>query len=277
MNSFDSPPRLTTSPRRQIGVLSAVTAVLLAAFFVVPGSLSHQGVDTGNLSASFRSGMVGYWESGSQDFPRQLEATVAFWFRFHLVKAGVSALLLAATVALGVALWRQWRRPAVDRPSRVLLAPPALLATLLGPFALVALVANVQGATAPFASLLPLLTNGGADGELATTLAQIRQQLADHPAGPHTPALTAMVSDLALYHAVLAAMAALVTVALAAIAVAQWRQHRTTPDARSRRALKLGITTSVLLSGVVLVVAFANTTTATHSPEALAGLFNGGW
>ncbi|MER5712956.1 tat (twin-arginine translocation) pathway signal sequence [Streptomyces sp. NPDC042898] len=277
MNSFDSLPRLTSAPRRQIGILAVVTAALLAAFFVVPNSLAHQGVDTGNIRAAFRSGMVGYWESGSQDFPRQLEAAVAFWFRFHLVKAGVSALLLAATVALGVVLRRQWRRAAVDRPGRVLLVPPALLVALLGPFALVGLVANVQGATAPFASLLPLLTNGGADGELATTLAQIRQQLADYPAGAHAPALTAMVSDLALYHAVLAAMAALVTVALAAIAVVQWRQHRATSDGRSRRAMKLGITVSVLLSGVVFVVALANTTTATHSAEALAGLFNGGW
>ncbi|MFB7592776.1 tat (twin-arginine translocation) pathway signal sequence [Streptomyces sp. NPDC056169] len=277
MNSFDSLPRLTGTPRRQIGVLTGVTTVLLAAFFVVPDSLAHQGIDTGNLSASFRSGMVGYWESGSQDFPRQLEDAVAFWFRFHLVKAGLSALLFVATVTLGVVLWRQWRRAAVDRPGGFLLAPPALLVTLLGPFALVGLVANVQGATAPFASLLPLLTNGGADGELATTLAQIRQQLADYPAGPHAPALTAMVSDLALYHAVLAAMAALVTVGLGVITVVQWRQHRVTSDARSRRAMKLGITVSVLLSGVVLVVAFANTSTATHSAEALAGLFSGGW
>ncbi|MFD0151235.1 tat (twin-arginine translocation) pathway signal sequence [Streptomyces sp. NPDC055721] len=277
MNSFDSLVRLTGAPRRQMGVLIAVIAALLAAFFVVPDSLAHQGIDTGNLRAAFRSGMVGYWESGSQDFPRQLEAAVAFWFRFHLVKAGVSALLLAATVALGVVLRRQWRRAAVDRPGRVLLALPALLVTLLGPFALVGLVANVQGATAPFASLLPLLTNGGADGELTTTLAQIRQQLADYPAGAHAPALTAMVSDLALYHAVLAAMAALVAVALAAIAVVQWRRHRVTSDGRSRRAMKLRITASVLLSGVVLVVAFANTTTATHSAEALTGLFNGGW
>lgn len=277
MNRFDSLARLTGAPRRQIGVLIAVTAALLAAFFVLPDSLAHRGIDTGNLRASFRSGMVGYWESGSQDFPRQLEAAVAFWFRFHLVKAGVSALLLVATVALGVVLRRQWRRAAVDRPGRVLLVPPALLVTLLGPFALVGLVANVQGATAPFASLLPLLANGGADGELTTILGQIRQQLADYPAGPHAPALTAMVSDLALYHAVLAAMAALVTVALAAIAVVQWRRHRVTSDGRSRRAMKLGITASVLLSGVVLVVAFANTTTATHSAEALAGLFDGGW
>ncbi|RSS57342.1 tat (twin-arginine translocation) pathway signal sequence [Streptomyces sp. WAC01280] len=276
MNSFAS-LALTGAPRRQIGVLIAVTAALLVAFFVVPNSLVHQGVDTGNLRAAFRSGMVGYWASGSEDFPRQLEAAVAFWFRFHLVKAGVSALLLAATVALGVVLRRQWRRAAVDRPGRFLLVPPALLVTLLVPFALVGLVANIQGATAPFASLLPLLTNGGADGELTTTLAQIRQQLADYPAGPHAPALTAMVSDLALYHAVLAAMAALVTGALAAIAVVQWRQHRATSDGRSRRAVKLGITASVLLSGVVFVVAFANTTTATHSAEALAGLFNGGW
>ncbi|MGC0334263.1 hypothetical protein RKD23_007253 [Streptomyces sp. SAI-170] len=279
MKSLASLPRLTVvTPRRRIGLLTATSAALTAAFFVVPNALTGNGVDIDNVDTSFRRGMVAYWDSGSQDFPGQLEATVTFWFRFHLVKAGVSALLLVAVVALGAVLWRQSRRSADDdRRGRLRLVPPGALVVLLGPFALVALVANLQGAAAPFASLLPMLTGGGTDDDLATTLTEIRHQLADHPAGRHSPALTAMISDFAVYHAVLAAMAAVLALALAGTGAALWRRHKATPDARPRRALKAGITASVVLAGLVLVVAVANATSAAHSPEALAAFFDGGW
>ncbi|MBC9715816.1 tat (twin-arginine translocation) pathway signal sequence [Streptomyces sp. TRM66268-LWL] len=268
---------LRLSPQRQITLLLVGTGALLAAFFRVPDALSHQGIGVDNLTDSFRSGVVGLWRSGGREFPGELASTVEFWFRFHLVKASVAALLLGAVVALGVALWRQSRRPADERPRRLLLVPSAVLVALLAPFALVALVANVQGTIAPFASLLPHLTGGRADGELAATLTEIRQELAGHPAGPHSPALSAMISDLAVYHAAVAVMAALLAVALIGVGVALWRQHRVTPGNRSKRGLKAGMTASAFMACAVLVVALANTSTATHSPEALAGLFNGSW
>ncbi|MEW2609792.1 tat (twin-arginine translocation) pathway signal sequence [Streptomyces sp. NPDC047880] len=279
MNSHLFHPRLTTAPGRRIGVLTATSGALLAAFFVVPGTLAHDGVDSGNVAASFRRGLVAYWDSGSPDFPRQLDTTVEFWFRFHLVKAVVSALLLAAVVVLGVLLGRLARQRADGRPGRRLLVPAGALVALLGPFALVALVANVQGAVAPFASLLPMLTGGDADtdGELAGTLAQMRQQIADHPAEGHSPPLAAMIGDFALYHAVLAAMAATAGLALAGVAAALWRRRRAAPGTRSRRAMKAGVAASALCAALALVIAVANTTSAAHSSQALAAFLDGGW
>ncbi|MEU6684585.1 tat (twin-arginine translocation) pathway signal sequence [Streptomyces sp. NPDC046832] len=279
MNSHLSHSRLSAAPGRRICVLTATSGALLAAFFVVPHALAHDGVDSGNVAASFRRGLIAYWESGSPDFPRQLDTTVDFWFRFHLVKAAVSALLLAAVVVLGIFLRRLARQRADERPGRRVLVPAGALVALLGPFALVALVANVQGAMAPFASLLPLLTGGDvrADGELAGTLAQMRQQISDHPAEGHSPALTAMIGDFALYHAVMAVMAATVGLALAGVAAALWRRHRAVPDARSRRAMKAGVAASAVCASLALVIAVANTTSAAHSSQALATFLDGGW
>ncbi|MFB7457994.1 tat (twin-arginine translocation) pathway signal sequence [Streptomyces sp. NPDC056188] len=277
MNRFDIRSRLTATPRRQIGLLSALAGAVLVAFFLAPNALARSSVSTANVSDSFRRGFVAYWSSGSEDFPSQLSTTVAFWFRFHLVKAGVSALLLAVAVALAVVLSRHLRQSAGGRTSRFALALFRAFAGVLGLFALVALLANLQGAAAPFASLMPMLTTGSADGELTATLDQVQQQIALYPEGRHSPALAVMISDFALYHAVLAAMAAAVALAMAGGSVVLWRRLRTSSDARSRRATKLGGTASAILAAVVLVIAYANTTTAAHSPQALADFFAGGW
>lgn len=275
MNRLAHPPRRTSAPRRQVGVLTAVIAVLLAAFFLLPNALTHDGVHAGNVGGAFRRGMVAYWDSGRQGFPRELDGAVGFWFRFHLVKAGVSALLLAAVVLLGVVLWR-WSRQRAGRPGRLRTVPPGVLVALLGPFALVGLVANAQGAAAPFASLLPMLTDAGG-GEAAATVSEIRRQIADHPTGRPSPALAFMIRDFALYHAVLAAMAAVLALTLAGACAALWRRRRITRDTPSRRALALGAAASAVLAVLALVIALANTTSAAHSPEALAALFEGGW
>ncbi|MEV6423964.1 tat (twin-arginine translocation) pathway signal sequence [Streptomyces sp. NPDC051662] len=268
---------MTAAPRRQIGLLTSLAGALLVAFFLAPNALARSSVNTANVSDSFSRGFIAYWGSGSQDFPAQLETTVAFWFRFHLVKAGVSALLLAVAVALGVVLWRRFRQQISAQAGHVHLVLPGALVGVLGLFALVALVANLQGAAAPFASLLPMLTSEGADGELTATLTQVQQQLAVHPGGQHSPALTLMISEFATYHAVLATMAALVALALAGASVMLWRRLKTSSDIRSRRAMKFGGTASALLTAVVLVIAFANTTSAADSPQALANFFAGGW
>ncbi|MFF6961597.1 tat (twin-arginine translocation) pathway signal sequence [Streptomyces sp. NPDC008317] len=277
MNSLGLLPRLTATPRRQAGALTALTGVLLVAFFIAPNALARSSVNTGNVSDTFRRGMVAYWGSGREGFPGQLDATVSFWFRFHVVKAGVSALLLATVVALGVVLWRQARQRTGGRVGRLSVVAPGAVVTLLGLFALVALVANVQGAAAPFASLLPMLTGGGTDRALDGTLTDVRRQLADYPAGQHSPALTVMVNDFAVYHAVLAAMAALVALAAAVGCVLLWRRSRAAADARSKRTMTFGVAAGAAMTLIVLVIAFANASSAAHSPQALADFFAGGW
>ncbi|MFJ1651039.1 tat (twin-arginine translocation) pathway signal sequence [Streptomyces sp. NPDC088337] len=277
MSRFEIRSRLTATPRRQIGLLTALAGAVLVAFFLAPNALARSSVNTANVGDTFRRGFVAYWGSGSEDFPTQLSTTVAFWFRFHLVKAGVSALLLAVAVVLGVVLSRHLRQSTGGRTSRFPLALYRALVGVLGLFALVALLANLQGAAAPFASLMPMLTSGGADGELTATLGQVQQQIAVYPEGRHSPALAVMISDFALYHAVLAAMAVIVALAMTGASVVCWRRLRTSSDTRSRRAMKFGGTGSAILAAVVLVIAYANTTTATHSPQALADFFAGGW
>ncbi|MEU8775548.1 tat (twin-arginine translocation) pathway signal sequence [Streptomyces sp. NPDC048606] len=269
----------TTTPRRRMGLLIAASGVLLAAFFVAPNALARGSVDTGNVGTTFRHGLAAYWNSGSQEFPRPLDAAVSFWFRFHVVKAGVSALLLAAVVVIGIVLWRLRRERAAERTHRSLGLSWTLVAAT-GTFALVALVANVQGAAAPFASLLPMLSGGGGDAGVETTVAQAKEQLATYPDGRHSPALIAMIDDFALYHAVLAGMAAVLALALAVATVILWRRRKAHPapaGTRARRRLTWGVVASATLAAVVLVVAVANAMNAADSPQALAAFFEGSW
>ncbi|MDT0415283.1 tat (twin-arginine translocation) pathway signal sequence [Streptomyces sp. DSM 41982] len=246
------------SALRRPGVLAALTATLLLAFFTAPNALARDTVNTSNVAPAFRSGFAAYWNAGDAEQPAGLRGTVDFWFRFHVVKAGVSALLLAAAVALGVVLWRRLR---AREGRRALLVLSATGTGALGLFALVALMANVQGAAAPFSSLMPML---GADN---ATLAQVGERLAADPSGAHSPVLAAMIGDFATYHAVLAVAAALVALAAATATVLL----------RRRRAPRLAPAATALLTLAALVLAFANTTSAFDSPAALAAFTSGSW
>ncbi|MFD7705433.1 tat (twin-arginine translocation) pathway signal sequence [Streptomyces caelestis] len=277
MKRFDAVVRTAAPPRRQISTLAALAGVILLAFFFVPGALARTSVSTANVSRSFRRGFVAYWQSGSQDFPPQLETTVAFWFRFHLVKAGVSALLLAVTVALGVVLWRYFRQRPGGRSARLRRGLSCVPVGVLGLFALAALMANVQGAAAPFASLLPMLTTGGADGELAATLTQVRQQANAHPSSGHSPVLAFMVREFAVYHAVLATMAGVITCVLAGTGIMLWNRSRASANGQPKHAAKTGAAVSALWATIALVIAFSNAVNAANSPQALARLFAGNW
>ncbi|QGV82331.1 tat (twin-arginine translocation) pathway signal sequence [Streptomyces ficellus] len=276
---------LTATPRRQAGFLACAAGVVLVAFFLAPNALARSSIDTGNVGDAFREGFVSHWASGGRDLPARLDAAVAFWFRFHLVKAGVSALLLAVAVALAVVLGRRYRQLSGGRnrgrtgrvPGALALPRALVLAGVLALFALVALVANLQGAVAPFSSLLPFLTSGGGHGELGATLDEVRQQLAALPAGERSPALAFMVGDFAAYHAVLAVMAALVAVASAGAAAVLFRRLRASRDVRSRRARTCGAAATAVLAAAALVIAVANTTSAADSPRALALFFAGDW
>ncbi|MER7485513.1 tat (twin-arginine translocation) pathway signal sequence [Streptomyces sp. NPDC126497] len=268
---------MTATPRRRISTLIASAGAILLAFFLAPDALARTSVSTANVSDSFRQGFIDYWQSDGRGFPPRLEDTVTFWFRFHLVKAGLSLLLLAVAVALGVVLWRHARQRAGGRSARLRRGLSCVPAGMLGLFALVALMANVQGAVAPFASLLPMLVNGGAEGELATVLAQVRQQAQAHPGSGHSPAFAFMVGEFAVYHAVLAAMAATVTCVLAGTSIMLWNRSRASADGRSPRATRPGAAVSALWAAAALVITVSNVMNAANSSRALAHLFAGGW
>jgi hypothetical protein len=152
---------------------------------------------------------------------------------------------------------------------------------LLALLSLAAVMANVQGAVAPFASLLPMLTAGETGGELAGTLDQVRLRLADSLSeGGRTPAaLEVMISDFSRYHVALAGVSAIAAVVLIGMSVVSWKRFaRTEPsDRRTRSVLGVFGALPALLSLFVIVVGAANTATAADPAPALLAFFEGGW
>jgi hypothetical protein len=262
-------------------------AGLVVAFVVAPprlaaGDAAGDLADQDHLAAALRTGVVEYWRSSDRNYPPALQRVVDYWLRFHLIKGGIAALLLIVLIALAVLLWRTFlRTDGLRVGSRAALVSAGTAVPLLALFALAAVMANIQGAMAPFASLFPMLMDGTPDAGLAATLAQARQQLAgSHRAGGYTPpALDAMVSDFAWYHAAMAFVAAIVAVALLGLSVVFWRSFARvgSTDRRTRRVLGSFGALSALSSLIVLVVFVANTGTAMDPAPALLGLFNGGF
>lgn len=279
------PPRSAAVPGRALAMLVALLAGLAVAFVVAPPRLAASGTagelaDRGHLTAAFRTAVVGYWRSGDRSYPPDLSRVVDYWFRFHLIKGGIAALMLIALGALAVLLWRAFlRADRLGAPGRAALVSAGGAAPVLALCALVVTLANVQGAMAPFASLLPLLMGGTPDESLTGVLAQARRQLAgSHRTGGYTPpALDAMVSDFAWYHTALVAVAAVTAVALLGLAVMFWRSFSRVgrSDRRTRRVLAYLGVFSVLSSLIVAAVMAVDLGTAMDPAPALLAFFNG--
>jgi hypothetical protein len=108
------PSRFAAVPGRALATLGAVAAALIAAFVVAPPALAGGSgggfADERHLTDAVRAAFVGYWRSGSADFPPGLGRIVDYWFHFHVIKAAVSAILLMVLIALGVLLWKAFLR-----------------------------------------------------------------------------------------------------------------------------------------------------------------------
>lgn len=287
MSSPAVPSRFAAVPGRTLATLGAVAAALLAAFVVAPPTLAGDGsgrgfADERHLIDAVRAAFVGYWRSGRRDFSPDLDRIVDYWFHFHLVKAAVAAILLIVLVALGVLLWKAFLRVGDRGPGKgVALASSGVLVTILALFSLAAVMANIQGVAAPFASLFPMLVDSAPDGELAETLEQVRQRLAESPgAGGRTPpALEVVISGFSHYHVAMAVIASIVAVVLIGTSVVLWKKFAGTgsSDRRTRRVVgSFGVFT-VLLSLATIVLVVANATTAADRGPALLALFEGGW
>lgn len=275
------------TPAVLVTLTVALVAALVAAFVVAPGMLAASGADDGladshHLTEAVREALVGYWSSGDREFSPDLERVVDYWFRYHVVKAVIAAILLLVLVALGVRLWKAFLK--ADGPGagrRAALASAGVLVTMLALLSLVTVMANIQGAVAPLSSLLPLLAVGTADGELADTLDHVRQQLADSlsTGAPTPPALDLMTSDFARYHVAMAVVGSIVALVLIGLSVMLWMRFAGTDssDRRTRRVWGAFGALSALLSLIVIVVAVANTTTAADPAPALLAFFEGGW
>ena len=287
MQSLAVPSRRAGVPSRALATLLALVAALAAAFVVAPPRLVATGsdgdlADHRHLVAAVRAAVVGYWRSGDVSYPPAVQRVVDYWYRFHLVKGGIAALLLIVLGVLTVLLWRTFlRADGLRMGSRAALASAGAAVASLALFALAVVMANVQGALAPFASLLPMLTQGTPDARTAGTLAQARQQLTgSHRTGGYTPpALNTMVSDVGWYHAVLAVIALVVVVALLGLSAICWRAlvRVGAADRRTRWAWGGFAVGSVLSSLIVAVLLVANAGVAMDPAPALLGLLNGGF
>ncbi|GAA3442804.1 hypothetical protein [Planomonospora venezuelensis] len=286
MRTSTVPSRSAGLPGRALAVLVALTAALATAFVVAPRTLAASGpdgfADERDLGGAFSEAFTAYWASGGRDFPPGLERVVDYWFRYHAAKAVIAATLLIVLVALGVLLWRAFLRAGgLGAGRRAALASAGVLVTMLTLCSLPLVMANVQGAVAPFSSLLPLLAAGEAGGELSGTLDQVKRRLAESlDAGGRTPpALEVMIGDFARYHVALAAVAAVVAAVLIGVGVASWKRFAGTgpSDRRTRRVLGASGVLAVSSSLLVIVVGAANTATAADPAPALLAFFEGGW
>jgi hypothetical protein len=259
------------------GTVLAVLAVALAATFVllpnpVASLLSGQAYgDEQHLTASVTAAFVAWWDVGRRASTPELAHLVDYWRWYHVVKA-VAALGLL--VVLTVAATRCWKS-FVRNDTR----GTAIGGTVLAGLAVVAFVlalANVQGACAPFSSLMSMLPVTSARGDLAVMVGQVRQQLAQGPGGG-SEALARMVDDLARYHVVVAVICWCVAAGLIVLVlrtVSRWRKYARA-DRRARRLLVGPASASVLLAAGVVLIAVANTTAALDSPTAVLNFYRG--
>ncbi|MFC8528216.1 hypothetical protein [Nocardia sp. NPDC057227] len=225
--------------------LAVVFSLLLGIAFVVApewlaASDAARFADEGALRQALSGAYAEYRLAGQRAFTPALRDIVGYWARYHLVKA-----VIAVTLLLVLAVLVRW---AGNTAAKV---PASVLA--LGALALAA--ANIQGAAAPFAAVLPMLP--GAE------LAAAERQLG---AGERAPALAVMIDDFARFHAVLAVLAAVVALCFLGAGLALF----------ARRALLLGGIGIVLALGIG-TVAVANATTARDPEPAFAAFLEGSW
>lgn len=280
--------------------LVALAVLLVAAFLFAPRPLAGRwsgggGVrDQRDLVERLSVAFADSWSSGGRKLSPDMERLVHFWLHYHVVKAVAAALLLIVLYALAVLLWKTFlRADGRGAGARAALASAGTAASALALFALATVMANVQGALAPFASLLSLLPVHAPSAELAAVLDQVAQRLADHPEnGDATPpVLGMMIGDFARYHAVMAAAAVTVALLLVGTGTRAWKRSAVpaasaasavsavsaASDRRARRVFRSFGLLSALPAAAFLVVAAANTGTAADPAPALLAFFDGGW
>ncbi|MGW6425000.1 hypothetical protein ACWF82_20195 [Nocardia sp. NPDC055053] len=270
------------SSGRGVAVLVAAAVSLVVAFVLVPGMVAGWGSeggigDEGELRGALRVAFVGYWSSGAGEFSPALDDVVEYWFRYHVVKALIAVVLLGVLVALASLLWKDvGRKGDSGRGRRIVLGTAGVGVTVFALVALVAVMANVQGAVAPYASVLPMLFDEAVGPELAGTLEDVGRQLAASAGTGASPALDVMIDGFTRYHVVMAVIAAVVAVGFAVASVVLWKR-RAGRSSGERRVLAGSGMLAVAVAAVFLVVVVANTTTAADPVPALRALFDGGW
>ncbi len=273
--------RLLSGRDRAAALFLAILAVLLAVGFVLaPRALTGTGPTHGHsLSAAASQAFTAYWQSGRRPYPPALADLVAYWRRYHLAKAGFAVSLTIALCWLAHILWRSLLQAGrLRRATATAAVISASTVTALAFGSVLIVMATIQGALAPFSSLVSLLPVGHGDPALAESAAQIQRDLAQYQALPRTPAtLGAIIDDFQRYHAVLAAQAAILAVVLIGLSMLMWRRAPTAARAvpRAKPLLRLLATAFALLTVVVVIVGVANASTALNPDPALRLVFGG--
>ncbi|MEV6219042.1 hypothetical protein [Nocardia sp. NPDC051833] len=275
-------PRGMRLSGRGVAGLGGVAVLLGIAFVLVPGIVAGWGSEggigsEGELRRALRVAFAGYWSSGDGEFSPALNDVVEYWFRYHLVKGLIAVVLLGVLAVLAAVLW-----DAVGRDSdagcvrRLVLGTAGAVVTLFAVLALLAVMANAQGAVAPYASVLPMLFDDPVGPELAGTLAEVNQQLAVSAEVGSSPALEVMIDDFTRYHVAMVVISSVVAVGFGIATMVLWT--RRAGKSSGERAVLAGLGLLAMgLAVVFAVVAVANTTTVAEPLPALQALFDGGW
>lgn len=260
---------------RQESIALAVAIGALGAAFVWLPALLVGGATTSRsvLHRSTADAVAAYWHAGRAPWTDEVRDLVGQWRYYHLAKAviaGAAVVVLARAAARGRRRASTATRPMPNSAGTTATGIGALVAVLL-------LVANVQGAVAPFASLLSVLPATTANRSFAATLAEIRDALAQRAisggAGP--PPLERMIEAFVGYHVVLAALAgALAVLATGFVVRALARRRRpagaTAPVAGPSRIALAGTALLCVAAGVLCL---ANVSTALRPVPALRDVF----
>lgn len=255
-----------------IGLLLATGAALVAAFVLAPAALLRPTFGDFDSEAKLRDALgralVEYWRVGTPAFSARLATLVDYWFQWHAIKVAISTLLVIVFALLTTALWRRYLRA---RPGYAVVATAAAVSATL---ALGLLMANIQATAVPLVALLPLLSGGAADGDLAQVFIEMRGGLTES-AGSHTdlPALTVLLGEVERYHWVMVAVSATVMVATG-LASAHFWKRRITGDRSATRVRRMHSTLGVISALTVcllLLMAAASALTALEPATWLLG------
>lgn len=267
--------------RRRTALLAGAAGLLVVAFVLMPGPVAAQAVGVGiggagELRGALQEAFVGYWGTGVREFSPALADVVDYWFWYHVAKAVVAVGLLVVLALLGAVVWRSFRQAAGrSRGFRIALGFAGSSTLGAGLVALVAVMVNVQGAVAPYSSVLPMVMEGAVGEELSVVLGQVDRELGS--AQGWSPAVEVMVEDFSLYHLAMVVIAGLVALGSLGAGVALWRARAGFAERRLRRVVTGSAVVAVGLGVLFGVVAAANATTVADPAPALHAVFDGGW
>lgn len=281
---LSGPPGSAGLPGRVLAVLTALVAALGIAFVYAPRFVAAAAPGGGfsdqrSLIGALRDAFVGYWGSADRSFAPPMQRIIDYWVVYHVAKAVTAALGLAVLIMLAVVLGRMYLRTGLGVRSSAVVASAWSVTAMLALFSAAVVAANIQGAVAPFSSLLSMLPAAQPDERFTATLDQVRQGLVQYSSadGRTSPALKRMVDDFALYHAVMVVVAVIMALALIALSVRAWKRFcRARGDQRARRAYAAVGAGLLVAALAVIVIGAANATTVAAPAPALLAAFQGG-